>query len=168
MGTVVLIGSALVGAASAVQSAQSQKKAAGAAQEQAQAQRESLAAQGRSATVETQRQRIAQIREARIRRAQVLASAGAEGMGLGGTSGVTGAVGSISSQMASNIGTINQQETFAQQATQANMAAADAASRVALYQAKGAQWQSIGGMAGTIFDRAGGWTSIFGGNTPKT
>lgn len=134
-----------------------------AAEQQAQAQRESIAAQGRMQQIEAQRARIAQVREARIRRASIIASAGNVGLGAG-TSGVGGSVGSIQSQAASNIGTISQKQTFADQATTANQHAADAASAFtaagATAQAKMAQWQAIGSVANSVFDAAGGWETI--------
>lgn len=145
-----------ISAAATVYSANRQSKAA---KQQAAAQREATAAQGRAANVEAQRARIQQVREARIRRAQVI-SAGTEG-GLGtGTSGMGGAVGSISSQAASNIGTINQQQTFAEQTSAALQQATD-------YGVKAQQWQMIGSFSKSIFDQQGGFTTIFGGNTNK-
>jgi hypothetical protein len=146
---------AAVGAASTVYSAQQQSKAA---KNAANAQREATAAQGRSASVEAQRARIAQIREARIRRAQVLSSGTNSGLGFG-TSGLGGAVGSISTQMAENIGTINQQQTFAQETSAALQKATD-------YNVEAQKWQMIGQFSKSIFDNAGGFTTIFGGNTP--
>lgn len=156
-GTAIAIG---VTVFSAVQQYEAAGEASDAAGRQAQAQKESQAAQGRMAEVEAQRARIAQVREARIRRAQVLASTGAIGQG---SSGVQGAIGSIGTQAASNIGTINQTQSFAQQATAANQRAADAGAQIGEAQAKGQQWQAIG----TIFGAGReDWTkvskSIFG------
>lgn len=161
MGMIALAAVAAIGAVGTYQESQ---KAAQSAHQQAQAQQQALQAQGRAADVETQRQRIQQVREARIRRAQVMSSAGSDGMGLtGGTSGVTGAVGSINSQMASNIGTINQQQTFAQQATTAYQQAAGFGAQVAQHQARAQQWQTIGNIGSAGFGRMGGWEKLFGG-----
>lgn len=140
----VAVAAAVVGAAATVYSA---NKTAAAAKQSAAAQREATAAQSRSASVEAQKARISQIREARIRRAQVLSS------------GIGGAVGSISTQMAENIGTIGQQQTFAQQTTNALQLATDKG-------LEAQKWQMIGQASKTIFDNAGGFTTIFGGNTP--
>ena len=129
------------------------------AQDAADAQKEAAAAQGRSAAVEAQQARIKQVREARIRRAQVISSGTNSGMGMG-SSGIGGAVGSISSQMGSNIGTINQQQTFAQETSAALQKAADAN-----VTAQG--WQMIGNFSQSAFNQAGGFTTIFGGNTNK-
>lgn len=130
-----------------------------AAKKSASAQRDASAAQGRASAVEAQQARTQQIREARIRRGQVVSAA--EGSGLGtGTSGIGGAVGSISSQMGQNIGTINQQQTFATETSVALQKSADA-------QVDQQKWQQIGNFSQSIFSQAGGMTTIFGGNTHK-
>lgn len=144
-----------VSAAATVYSSNKQAKAT---KQAAAAQREATAAQGRASSVEAQRARIQQVREARIRRAQVLSSGTNAGLGTG-TSGIGGAVGSIASQMGENIGTINQQQTFAQETSAALQQSAD-------YQVKAQKWQMIGNFSKSIFNQAGGFTTIFGGNTP--
>ena len=112
-----------------------------------------------SGVLSFQRARIAQVREARIRRAQVLSAAGNEGIGAS-SSGVVGATSSITSQEAGNIGFINQTQDFSQQITAANNTAVDA-------QVSAAKWQAIGNITGSIFGAKGSFTTIFGGNTNK-
>ncbi len=141
MSTVLVAGAAVVGAAATVYSGQQQAKAT---KNAANAQREATAAQARAASVDSQRDRIQQVREARIRRAQVLAASGNEGIGFG-SSGTQGAVGSISTQAAANIGSINQQQTFADEASAALQRAADA-------QVSAQKWQTIGAIGKSIFD----------------
>ncbi len=123
--------------------------------QRAQAQRESNAAQQQQTDIQAQKARISQEREARIRRAQVLASTG-----ISGSSGTAGAMASISSQEASNIGSIGVMQDLSTAASNANQRAADASSNMAL-------GQMYGQMAGTIFTNQGGFTTIFGGNTHK-
>ena len=158
MGVSLAVASVVIGAISLEQQYEAGNKAAGSAKQAAAAQKESQAAQGRMAEVEAQRARIAQVREARIRRAQIIGST----TNLGpGTSGVSGATGSVTSQESSNIGLINQTQTFAQQATAANQRAADASSAMVEAQQKGAQWQTIN----TIFGASRtDLTTVFGGN----
>lgn len=132
-----------VSAAATVYSGQQQAKAT---KKAAAAQREATAAQGRASSVEAQRARIQQVREARIRRAQVLSAGTNAGLGTG-TSGIGGAVGSISTQMAENIGTIGQQENFAQETSAALQVAADK-------QVTAQKWQMIGGFSQSIFNTA--------------
>lgn len=153
-----------VTAASAVSQHSQGKKAARAAEEQAQAQKEGIAAQSRSAQVDAQRQRVAQTREARIRRAQVLASSGNSGIGIG-SSAVTGGISSIGSQEGANIGSIGQQQTFANEASAASQRAADAGASIAQAGAKAQQWQAIGSIAGSVFQQKDGFTTLSGGNT---
>ena len=128
-----------------------------ASREQAAAQRKAQEAQGRAAEVTAHRERIAAVREARIRAGELMSGAGNAGVGFE-SSGVTGALGSIGSQLGSNIGYQNTMTGFAQAAGQANIQAANAASSAAT-------WQAIGGLSNKILDAKGGWASVFGGNT---
>ena len=99
--------------------------------DRAKAQSEANAAQRRQAEAEAQRARIAQQREARIRRAQVIASTG-----ISGSSGTAGAVASIGSQEASNISGINTNLSFSAEISAANQRASDASSASALASAQ--------------------------------
>jgi len=130
-----------ISAGAAVYSGQQQAKAT---KKAAQAQQEASAAQSRSAAVESQRARIQQVREARIRRGQVISAGTAAGLGMG-TSGLGGAIGSISTQMAENIGTIGQQQTFAQETGTALQESAN-------QQVKAQRWQQIGQFSQSIFN----------------
>lgn len=118
--------------------------------ESAKAQKQSIAAQQRISDAQSARERVQAIREARIRRAQILASTGNQGI-ASTSSGPAGAVSSIGSQLGSNIANINTIQNFAQQASKANQQAVDA-------KATGAMFQTIGGIAGSMTD----WKSIFG------
>lgn len=159
-----------IGLAMSVMSMSAQQDAsqeqASAMRDQAEAQKQSEQAKSRMAEVQAARERVSQVREERIRRAQVISSAGNQGLGAG-TSGVAGSVSSIGSQAGANIGFINQQETFAGDASKANQNAADAAGRAGVAAAEGAQWQAIGAFGSSMFKDAGGFTTIFGGNTNK-
>lgn len=149
--TIIAAASLAIGAVSAYNQYQ-------AGQDAADAQKKAQQAQSRSAQVAAQRERLAAMREARIKRAQILSSAGVQGVG---GSGVSGATSSIGSQLGANIGYMNVQEGFAQAASKANQQAANAMSSAT-------NWQAIGGVAQNIFQSQGGFTTIFGGNTiPK-
>lgn len=139
----VFIAGAVVGAAVNVYSA---NKQAGAAKQQAAAQREATAAQQKMAGASAAKERLAQIRQGRMKGGAITAAAGASGMGQS-TSGVAGSISSIGSQTASNIGQINVQEGFAELASRANQRAADA-------QVKQAKWQAIGQVGQTIFNQS--------------
>lgn len=157
------LGVQLMGMGNQQDAAQEQSQAM---RDQAEAQKQSEQAKARMAEVQAARERVSQVREERIRRAQVISSAGNQGLGAG-TSGVAGSVSSIGSQAGANIGFINQQETFAGDASKANQNAADASARAGVAAAEGAQWQTIGSFGSSVFKDAGGFTTIFGGNTNK-
>jgi len=142
----VAIAAVAVSAFSAVSQYSASKK-------QAKAQQEASAAQSRAANVESQRARIQQVREARIRRGAITAAGENAGLGAG-TSGIGGAVGSVASQMGANIGAINVQQTFADQTSAALQRAAD-------YGVEAQKWQTIGSISGSIFKEAGGSKTIF-------
>ena len=150
-------GISAVTALSAAATVYSGSQQAKATKKASQAQQQANEAQARSASVEAQRARIAQVREARIRKGQVISAGTSGGLGMG-TSGLGGAVGSIASQMGENIGKINQQQTFAQDTGAALQESAN-------QQVKAQKWQQIGAFSQSIFQQAGGFTTIFRGNT---
>jgi hypothetical protein len=77
---------------------------------------------------ETQRQRMMQLRESQMARAQVIAQ-GAQ-TGTLGASGLQGGVASIGTQAAGNIGFLNQIESLQQQAARSRQKASDFAGNV--------------------------------------
>lgn len=139
----ILIGTAIAGAATSIYSTQ---QASSAAKKQAAATRDASAAQTRMAGADAARARIEEARKARLRRGQVQGAASGTGLGEG-TSGISGSLGSISAQMASNVGTINQTEGFAAEISAANQRGADA-------QADMMKWQAWGNVGQTIFSQA--------------
>lgn len=154
----VVIAATVVSAAVGVYSAVQQ---ANAAEDAAAAQKKANKAQQASASAAAAQERIKQARAARIAAAQAEQAGVLGGMGAG-SSIISGAVGSASSQMASNIGQINVQESFAEQASIWNQKAADAMSSAA-------QWQSIGNFAQGIASWGAGQAfktpgTLWGGN----
>ena len=67
----------------------------------------------RQSEVQAQRERLKSQREARIRRADIISSSGAGGVGLSGTSGVVGGISSVASQEGSNQSAVNTAQQFA-------------------------------------------------------
>lgn len=134
---------------------QSQKEAA-------KAQKASIAAQERKASVDNQRERIKNTREARIRRAMIEGSTMSQGLGTG-TSGYAGGAGAVSSQFAGNVGYSNQVEGFAAQASAANQRAVDA-------QSSASMWQTVGGISQSFIKPTmpSGWDSMFNKNNKVT
>lgn len=117
-------------------------------------------ARAKADELRAQRERTSQIREGRIRRAQVQAQGTNAGLGAG-TSGIAGGSASVVSQVGSNIGAMGQQQQLAGIASTAMQRSAD-------FQAKAMQWQEVGSFSKSIFDAAGGFTTIFGGNRAKS
>ena len=75
---------------------------------QASAQKHALAAQQRMADMKAQRERIQQIRESRIKRAQIEQSAA--NTGAADSSSAQAGAGAVESQLAGNIGYLNEQQ----------------------------------------------------------
>jgi hypothetical protein len=127
-----------------------QKKATGQAAAATQRQTD---LQNRLNDINARRQMIAQQREGRIRRAQVVTETTGAGLGLGGTSSSIGAVGGLATQEASNVSAIRQQSDFGKAIGSAGTDAYNA-----MGEAKG--WQDIGKVSGSIFDMAGGFNAF--------
>lgn len=165
------IGAAVGSTVMGISAANKQKKAMSRA---ADAQREQNRIEAAKQAVLNQRERVQQVREARIRRAQVISSAGNAGVGItGGSSGVTGATSSIQSNLGHNLGTLGSMSSFAEQMSLANQKEADAQSDFFNAGAKGQMWQSIFGAVGQVAGAVGsfaggaksGATSAAGGNS---
>jgi len=148
-----------------------------AAKKQKKARRRQIAAQKEAqriaqlrSDVAARKERQKQLRETRIRKAQILSTTTLAGGG--GSSGQAGALGSIGTQFGANIGRINEAQGFSSAISEQNEEAAKQQGVIANSQAKQQTVQAITGAigsaansAGNIFDRFGGETSIFGGNT---
>jgi hypothetical protein len=167
MATAIPVISLALTAFGAYQSYNQMQNAKSASKDAARNQRASQEAQNRASQVEGQRARIQQVREARIRRAQILSSTGNEGLGFSGTSGYTGGTGAVTSQAGSNIGYINQRQNQANEISAFNVAAGNAMSRANTAGASAQQWQALSGLGMSVFNQSGGFTTIFGGNTFK-
>lgn len=142
--------SAFIAGAALYQQYQAGQDASDAAEQQAAAQRASIEAQRKIAEVDAQKARVAQLREARIRRATIMSQTGEVG---GGTSGISGAASSVTSQAANNIGMIGVSQTFADQASRANQMAANASADIAKAQANASIWGTIGGTALNVYGK---------------
>ena len=111
-------------------------------QQQAQAtrsQRKASAAQQRIADAQTAREKRGQVREARIRRAEVISQA--EATGASGSSGEMGATSSIQSQLGSNLGHLNYVQGQAQYASRQLQQAAN-------FQSNANTAQAVSNLAG--------------------
>jgi hypothetical protein len=127
-----------------------QKKATGQAAEATSRQAD---LQNRLNDVNAQRQRVAQLRESRIRRSQIITDTAGAGLGPTGTSSSVGAIGAVTTQRDTNINTIDTQGGFGRAIGEAGSEA-----YTAMGEAKG--WSDIGKVSGSIFDMAGGFKAI--------
>lgn len=144
------------------------------------AMRQMIAAQDRANRInqaiqasKAHQERVSQLREARIRRAQVVSGASNAGIGLG-SSGVEGAQSSIASQLAQNVGLLGQQLGFSSQLGQTNQDYAQGQYQLQKAQQKEQMWNTIGSTALSLgMSAAGamgggaGMASMFGGNSFK-
>ena len=140
------VASAVMGGVSMFQQKKATSQAAAATQRQTDL-------QNRLNDINAQRQRVAQMREARIRRAQITTETTGAGLGLFGTSSSVGAIGAVSSQEAGNIGAIDTQAGFGKA-----IGTAGTEAYTAMGEAKG--WQDLGQVSGKIFDMSGGFDSM--------
>ena len=102
------------------------------------AQRKAKRVQSRMADLQAQRERQNQIREERIRRAQI--EAGAEATGAGDTSSAIGSQGSLRTQLGANLSFINTTQQLGKQAS-------GYLDQAAQSQASGSLFGTIGGVA---------------------
>lgn len=109
--------------------------------------------QNRLNDINARRQMIQQQREARIRRAQITTETAGAGLGLGGTSSSVGAIGAVSTQEATNVSGIRQQQDFGRA-----IGSAGTEAYTAMGEAKG--WSDMGTVSGKLFDLSDGFDSM--------
>ena len=130
--------------------AYSAKKQRAATRKGVKAQERAIATQQRAADLKAARDRVRSIREARIKRATLVARA--EGAGVGGASGAQAGRQGVVQQLAGNLGFSQQVQGLGAQASAFNQQAAVA-------QGQAATWGAIGGIGQSIFsnsERIGG------------
>lgn len=126
------------------------------------------------AASQAHRDRITQMREARLKRAQVVSGASNAGIGLG-SSGVSGAESSIASQLGQNIGILGQQLGFSTMLGAANQEYAQGQFQLQKAQQTEQLWNQVGSTvmsvgvaaAGALGGPAGMAMGAAGGNTFK-
>lgn len=165
-----------IAGASAIEQNRQARHAASAAQDQsaalqdqAAAQREQFALQQQQADIANTRSVRQAVRQARVARASIINAGG--NTGTLGSSGVMGGASSVNAQLSSNFnffGTmagLNRSITDTQidQSVAAERAGV-AGGRIAVANAESAAWGAYGNLGGTIFQGAGGFRTIFGGN----
>lgn len=151
MGTEVLIASLLLTGFATYKSIEAQKESAG-------YQREASQAQVRAAEIKSRNARLQAIREARIKRAALVAGANEAGAGV--SSGAVGGAGSIESQLAGNVSNIGAETAFNVYTTEKLSAAEQAQTQANIFQ-------SYAKIGSSVFAGAGGFETIFKTQIPK-
>lgn len=142
---------AVVGTVNSVIQQQEAKKNAGrAADEQRKTQMEQRAAQARQQAEEKRKM----VREERVRRAKILQSS--ENTGVSGSSGETGALGSLSTQLSTNIGSNLGAKQNGENISRFSQNAADFGTAANFNMQEANQWNQAAAFGGNIFDAAGG------------
>lgn len=155
--TIALVGLAVSGVGMIAQNIQANKSyrlQQEAAQEQQKAGAQQSAQNAQSAALE----RRQQVREERVRRAQILNQA--ELTGTSGGSGEAGAIGGMSQQLGSNMG-VNQSSILRGQSISGFLQnSANLQTAAQRSQNIGQMWGQIGQLGGTAFAQAGGWKAL--------
>jgi hypothetical protein len=107
------------------------------------------------------RQRLAAVREARVKQGQITGSMGGT-LGASGTSSYIGAVGSLATATSNNIGNINVAEGYGNAVSASNTLAANFGSKANTAGSKGTQWQNTATLGGNIFNQSSQIANIFG------
>jgi sRNA-binding protein len=147
------------------------KKQKRARRRQLTAQREAERIKQVRANVASRKERREQLREARIRKAQILSSSTLAGAGEGTTTTI-GAIGSIGTKLGRGIGELQEARGFGEALSLQAGIVADEQENIVRAGSKNQINQAISGAvtstvssASSIFARGGGSTSLFGGNT---
>lgn len=158
--TSVMIASAAlaVGVVGGVMSYQQQRKANAANREAADQARKAQEEQRAQQYAARDREMRQQAKEERIRRARIMQSA--ENTGTDVSSGVSGALGALSSNLSSNIGSNLGSFRAGQNIGMYNQAAADAQTRAGNYMSRSSMWGQIGSFGTSMFGAAGGFNTL--------
>ena len=158
--------SAITSMVSGVSGAKAAKKQARELRIKETAEKESNRVDKKRNALKTQRERISSLREARIKRAQIIQQTANSGAMFGGTSSATGATSSVASQLGQNMGMLNQFEGFGDRLSALSQQSADALSKYNRIGAKQAAFagmmKGIGGIADAAVSAFGGMSAIGG------
>lgn len=156
--TIIAAASLAVAAGGAYMNYKQQRAASRAQQEAADEQRGIQSEQHAANAEQAAAERRQQIREQRIRRAQILQSA--ENTGTDMSSGELGALSSISTQFNSNVGANLSAISRANRMSGMSQRAADASSRAAQHSMNAGVAQGLSNIGGSLFQTAGGWGAL--------
>lgn len=146
---------------SGIQQKKEAKRANQLAEQSANEQQKANAVQSAQNAAQAAQEQRQQIREERVRRAQILQ--GAENAGTSGGSGAMGATGALSTNLTSNVGMNRSAINAGQMITGFNQSSANYSLQAQRANSKGAQWGQIGSIGMSLFNAAGGASSLAAG-----
>lgn len=158
LSTLAWVGLAVAAGGTALSFVQ-QQRAQGQAKDAANEQRKAGAIQSSQNSLAQAQEQRQQIREERIRRAQIMNQA--EQSGASGSSGEIGATGALSTNLASNIGSNRSAIQAGQMITGFNQRAANFSTQAQTSMNRANMWNSISNVGSQVFDRSGGFKTIF-------
>lgn len=154
-----------VGVASAYQQRQSAKEQRRAMQQAAYEEKKVRAVSAAQNTFRQAQEQRQQIREERVRRAQIMQAS--ENAGVSGSSGAMGAVGALSTNLNSNVGFNRSSAAAGQLITGFSQNAADYNTTASKWGFRAQTAGSISGLGMNIFQSAGGFGTLFGMGTSQ-
>ena len=161
--TLAAIGLA-VSAGGAVMQASAQSDAKKAQRNAAEEQRKVRAEEKAQLAAKAANERRQQIREERVRRAQVIQSS--ENTGVSGSSGEMGATANLATQLGANIGYNVGAIASANKATQYAQNSADFLGSAQNSMSRANTWGSVGGLGTSIFSSSGGFNAFSDSQAP--
>jgi len=159
---VISAGGLLMQGASNIQSRKYQKSQSMMQTLATQEKNKSDAARNRYNNLLQKRQRLTEIRSARIRQGQIEGDTAGSQLGAGGTSSFAGAVGATGTQASANLGNINVAENVGNQITGFNTMAANYQTGANQAESNAKMWNQMDVLGGTLMTQGKGIANIFG------
>lgn len=156
--TLAIIGLGVTAAGMVMQN-NAQNRAQRQSEQAANEQRQGRAVSAAQAAQQAGAERRQQIREERIKRAQIENSA--ELTGTSGSSAEIGATGGMATTLGSNLGTNTGARQAGQMITGFSQRAADFNSAAQRSSGQAAQWGQVAGLGSSMFAQVGGWKTLF-------
>jgi len=157
----IAVGGALMQGASAIQQRKYGKEASNNLQAKTAAENKAIASRNKYNQLLQKRQRLTAIRQARSRQGDVVAAGGNAGLGSGGTSAFSGAVGAIGTQTSANLGNINVAQDVGNQITGLNTMAANYGSAANTATSNQNMWSNYQTLGGTLLTNSTALTQMF-------
>ena len=161
LGTALSVGGLAMQGYGAIQSQKYANQQSKFARQEVEQRNKSDAVRNRYNQLQYKRQRLAAVREARVRQGQIGGSMGGT-LGASGTSSYIGAVGSLATATSNNIGNINVAEGYGNAVSALNTSAANYGSKANTAGSKGTQWQNTATLGGNLFSQGPQIANIFG------